>query len=175
MGRVMIGEQTRIEPRRKVVPGDAEAIVELHERLYVAEYGMGQAFVDGVRDSVAAAIERGWPAGGGAWLVDSDDGLAGCLGLTDESDGLGKLRWVLLHPDLRGSGLGRRMIAGAVAEGRHLGFERLELDTFGALRSAAAIYRSQGFRCVSEERTEKWGPPIVFQHYVLELASDKAA
>jgi len=132
---------------------------------------MGPPFVEGVRDSIERAIERGWPHGGGAWLVDRDGELQGCLGLTDEGDGLGRLRWVLLHPDLRGQGLGRRMITEAVAEARRLGFQRLELDTFGALRSAAAIYRDAGFRLVSEKQTEMWGPPIAYQHYVLELES----
>ena len=155
--------------RREVRDGDAAAIVSLHETLYETEHGMGPAFVDGVRGTVAAAIECGWPKGGGAWLVDRDGELAGCLALTDEGGGLGRLRWVLLDPELRGQGLGRRMVTEAVAEARALGMERLELDTFGALRSAAAIYRSVGFRLISEEETEKWGPPIAYQHYVLDL------
>ena len=161
----------QIEPRRELREGDAEAIVELHERIYAAEHGMGPAFVEGVRSSLADALRRGWPEGGGAWLVDGEDGLAGSLGLTAEGDGLGKIRWVLLHPDLRGLGLGKRLIAEAVAEARRLGFRRLELHTFGALRGAAAIYKSQGFRVVSEEETEMWGPPIVYQHYVLGLGA----
>lgn len=155
--------------RRELREDDPAAIVELHERLYSTEYGMGPAFVEGVRGSVERAIERGWPEGGGAWLVDRDGELKGSLGLTDEGDGLGRLRWVLLHPDLRGQGLGRQMITESVDEALRLGFARLELDTFGALRSAAAIYRGAGFRLVSEEETKMWGPPIVFQRYVLDL------
>ena len=46
---------------------------------------------------------------------------------------------------------------------------RLTLDTFSELRSAAAIYRDLGFRVVGEERTDMWGPAIVYQHYELEL------
>ena len=174
MPSVIARDETGVELRRDLRTGDAEAIVDLHERLYTAEYGMGRAFIEGVRGSVAKAVESGWPIGGGAWLVDSDAGLAGCLGLTSEGDGLGRLRWVLLHPSLRGLGLGRRMIEEAVAEARRLGLRRLELDTFGALRSAAAIYRGAGFRVVSEEKTEMWGPPILFQHYVLELGEPDA-
>ncbi|HYH62907.1 MAG TPA: GNAT family N-acetyltransferase [Solirubrobacterales bacterium] len=165
-------EATVATLRREVRAGDGDAIVNLHERLYTTEHGMGSAFVDGVRGTVAAAIERGWPDGGGAWLVDRDGELAGCLALTDEGKGLGRLRWVLLHPDLRGQGLGRRMITEAVARARELGMKRLELDTFGALRSAAAIYRSVGFRLASEEETDMWGPPIAYQHYVLDLTAE---
>jgi len=164
-----VAQETEYQLRREARPGDAEAIVELHERIYVPEYGMDARFVAGVRSSVEQAVERGWPKGGGAWLIDGSDGLAGSLGVTDEGDGLGKVRWVVLAPEARGIGLGKRMITEAVGEARRLGFERLELDTFGALKAAAAIYRSLGFRLVSEEQTEMWGPPIAYQHYVLDL------
>jgi GNAT superfamily N-acetyltransferase len=101
--------------------------------------------------------------------VDGPDGLAGCLGLTAEGDGLGNIRWVALSPELRGLGLGRRMITESVAEARRLGMKRLELRTFSALETAAAIYRSVGFRVVAAEEKDDWGPRITYQHYVLEL------
>ena len=168
-----VAEQTDFELRRELRDGDAEAIVELHERVYRPEYGMDERFVDGVRGAVERAVERGWPAGGGAWLVDGPDGLEGCVALTDEGGRLGRLRWVVLAPEARGAGLGKRMITGAVAEARRLGFERLELDTFGALTTAAAIYRSLGFRLVSAEETEMWGPRIAYQRYVLDLQAGR--
>lgn len=155
--------------RRELAPGDAEAIVELHDRLYRRDHGMDERFTDGVATSLERALARGWPGGGGAWLVEHCGRVAGCLGLTDEGDKAAKLRWVLLEPELRGAGLGRRMIEEAVAEARRLGFTRLELDTFGALRSAARIYRDVGLVVAGEEETEMWGPPITFQHYVMDL------
>jgi GNAT superfamily N-acetyltransferase len=166
-----VAQETEFQLRRELRPGDAEAIVEIHERIYRPEYGMDARFVDGVRSTVEHAVERGWPEGGGAWLVDGPDGLAGCVGLTGEGDGLGRIRWVVLAPEARGIGLGRRMITEAVEEARRLGFERLELDTFGALKAAAAIYLSLGFRRVSEEQTAMWGPVIAYQHYELDLSA----
>lgn len=167
-----VAQRTDYEIRRELRDGDAEAIVEIHERIYKPEHGMDDRFVQGVRGTVGRAVEAGWPAGGGAWLVDGEDGrLAGCIGLTDEGDGLGRIRWVVLAPEVRGLGIGRRMITEAVAEARRLGFERLELDTFGALRAAASIYRSLGFKLVSEEQTDMWGPQIAYQHYVLDLTA----
>ena len=162
-------EGTDFKIRRELRDGDPEAIVEIHERVYRPEYGMEEPFVDGVRSSVEQAVARGWPEGGGVWLVEGPDGLAGCLGLTHEGNGLGRLRWVVLASEARGTGLGKLMVNEAVAEARRLGFERLELDTFGALKAAALIYRSVGFRLVSEEETDMWGPPITFQHYVADL------
>ena len=170
--RVTVNEATLATLRRDVRDGDAEAIVNLHERLYTIEHGMGPAFVDGVRGTVEAAIERGWPEGGGAWLVDRDGELAGCLGLTDEGRRPGQAPMGAPSPGASRAGAGPQDDHEAVAEARELGMKRLELDTFGALRSAAAIYRSVGFRLVSEEETDMWGPPIAYQHYVLDLTAN---
>ena len=62
---------------------------------------MDERFVDGVRRTVEAAIAAGWPEGGGAWIVELDGEFAGSVGLTDEGDGVGRIRWVLLAPELR--------------------------------------------------------------------------
>ena len=165
--------------RRELRDGDAEAIVELHERLYSAEFGMDTRFTDGLRRSIADALRAGWMRDGGAvWLIDhgslagslalTDRGsLAGSLALTDEGGGLGRVRWFLLAPELRGRGLGRSLIAELLAEARELGLAKLELGTFSALTVAARIYRTAGFHLVSSEETEMWGPPIVLQRYEL--------
>ena len=65
-----VAERTDFKLRRELRDGDPEAIVEIHERVYRPEHGMEDSFVDGVRSTVESAVERGWPEGGGAWLVD---------------------------------------------------------------------------------------------------------
>ncbi len=155
--------------RRELRPGDAEAIVELHRRLYSAEFGMDRRFTESVRDGIADALRAGWMRDSGAvWLLD-DGQLAGSLALTDQGEGVGQVRWFLFTPELRGRGLGRSLVAELVSEARELGFERLELVTFSALTAAARIYRAVGFRVQSEIETDRWGPPIVFQRYELSL------
>ncbi len=159
--------------RRTLADDDAARIAELHRRVYVPEYGMNDVFVARVAEGVREAIAVGWPqSGGGVWLIDGPRDrveLRGCLALTDEGDGLGRPRWFVLAPELRGRGLGRGLVDELVARAREQGFERLELETFSALSAAARIYRELGFRVTSERRRKDWGPPITYQHYRLEL------
>ncbi len=161
--------RTRYEIRRDLRPGDAEAIADLHARLYPAEHDRNDEFVAQVAKSVEEAVARGWPEGGGVWIVEHDGGFGGSVALTDEGEGVGKLRWVLLAPELRGAGLGRRLVGEAVERARELGMRRLELDTFSALRAAARIYRDAGFRVVGARERSDWGPTITYQQYELEL------
>jgi GNAT superfamily N-acetyltransferase len=150
---------------------DAAGIAELHRRVYTPEYGMNDVFVARVADGVLDAVAAGWPeAGGGVWLIDGADGcLDGCLALTDEGKGLGRLRWFVLAPALRGRGLARCLVSDLLACARSQGFERIELETFSALGAAARIYREVGFALTWERERTDWGPPITYQHYRLEL------
>jgi GNAT superfamily N-acetyltransferase len=156
--------------RRTLSDGDARGIAELHRRVYMPEYGMNDEFVARVAAGVDAAVGAGWPeAGGGVWLIDRGGELSGCLALTDEGDGLGRLRWFVLEAELRGRGLGRSLVEELLATARAQGFARLELETFSALTSAARIYRDAGFQLSWEQERFDWGPPILYQHYALEL------
>ncbi len=156
--------------RRELSGGDADAIVKLHDRVYAGEYGLDARFAASVAWSVQAAVERGWPAGRGAvWLVHRGAGLEGCLALTDEGAGLGRVRWFVLAPSVRGRGLGRILFAELLDEARAAGLRRLELETFSALTVAARIYRGAGFGLRWQRRTDQWGPPILYQGYELEL------
>jgi GNAT superfamily N-acetyltransferase len=160
----------QIVVRRELRHGDELAIGDLHERVYPAEFGMNASFCESVRRNIEAARERGWPnVREAVWLIDDERELAGSLGLTSDSDEVGRVRWFVLAPELRGRGLGRSLVAELIAEARANGYTRLELDTFSDLTSAARIYRDAGFRLLSSRERDDWGPPIVYQSYVLEL------
>lgn len=157
--------------RRDLREGDVEAIVALHRLVYRSEYARNDAFLAAVAAALERAVLRGWPAtGGGVWLVERDGALVGSLALTDEGDGVGYIRWVVVAPEVRGHGLMRTMLDAALEEARAAGMTRVALDTYSALTAAAHVYRSVGFRVTSERDRDDWGPTISYQHYELDLA-----
>lgn len=157
--------------RRELRPGDLGAIVEHHGRLYAREYGVDQTFEAMVGASVAEAGRRGWPRPHeGIWIVELDGRHAGSVALTDEGDRQGAVRWVVLDRELRGSGLGRRLIGELVDKAREHAYELLWLETFSELRTAARIYRSYGFELQWERIGPRWGrDEITYQRYELDL------
>jgi GNAT superfamily N-acetyltransferase len=159
-----------VEIRCEFLPGDLEAIVALHARLYPIEYGVDADFVAHVEGRIAEAIAAGFPRDRDAVrILERGEGIAGSLALTDEGQDTGCLRWFLIDPELRGRGLGRRLVAELIDEARERGYRRLRLETFSDLRAAAAIYRDAGFELVSEEIGPRWGREINYQHYEMEL------
>ena len=158
--------------RRSWRPGDAEAIVELHREVYPPEYGVDETFVDDISSTLAELAARGWPHrdGDGVWVVDGPQRVVGCLILSDEDDGEGRVRLFLLGKELRGRGLGRRLLDELLELAGEAGYDRLTLTTFADLTAAAHLYREAGFVLVSEERAPRWGrADFRYQQYELRL------
>ena len=158
--------------RRELRPGDIDAIVDLHDRVYRHEYGAGEDWVYWERVRLEQHVARGWPrerALGSIWLVESDGTVGGCLALVLRCPKVGNLDWFVLAPELRGRGLGRRLVSALIDEACSRGMETLKIQTFSALAAAARIYREAGFHVVWEGEMDFYGQPVLHQVYELAL------
>ena len=158
--------------RDELRPGDLEAIVAHHRRIYGEEYGVDSSFGDFVAAAVARAVERGFPTEREAIrIVELDGRHAGSIGLSDEGEGEAAIRWVVLSPEVRGNGLGRRLVDEMLAFAEDHGYRRVWLETFSELEAAAHLYRDAGFVITSADTAPRWGrESITYQRYELELA-----
>jgi GNAT superfamily N-acetyltransferase len=154
--------------RNEFRPGDAGRLIALHGLLYAEEYGFDQTFEAYVAKPLAEFMltrtrrER-------IWLVDLDEVLTGCLAIVRHGDTDAQLRWYLLHPDLRGKGLGTKLVEDAVAFCREQGYKRIFLWTVSALTAAARVYVKTGFQLTEEHTHEMWGCMVTEQRYDLIL------
>ena len=157
--------------RRELRPGDLGAIIAHHGRVYGPEYGVDSTFEGHVAESVARAAVRGWPSEReGIWVVEADDQHAGSIGLTDEGGGEGALRWFVLDAELRGRGLGRRLVGEVLAKAEEVGYVRIGLETFSELVAAAHLYREHGFELVWARTGPRWGrAELTYQRYELTI------
>ena len=157
--------------RRELRPGDLGAIIEHHGRTYAREYGVDSSFEAHVAAAVARAALRGFPRENEAiWIVERNGAHAGSLAMTDEGDGVACIRFFVLDSNLRGRGLGRRLLEELLDVARAAGFERAMLETFSDLTAAAHLYREHGFRVTNAETGARWGrAEITYQCYEAEL------
>jgi GNAT superfamily N-acetyltransferase len=161
--------------RRDLRPGDFGAIIEHHGRTYAREYGVDSSFEAHVAAAVAKAALRGFPRENEAiWIVERDGRHAGSLAMTDEDDGIACVRFFVLDSELRGRGLGTRLLDELLDTARANGFEHAVLETFSDLTTAARLYGERGFRVVSAETGPRWGrAEITYQRYEAELVAEK--
>ena len=149
---------------------DVNTVVRLHGEVYEAEFGLDPSFAADVATRLAELRRAGWPdQREGLWIAEADGRAVGSITLNDQGGGLGRLGHLVLTPDTRGSGTGRRLVGVVLEAARAAGYERLELATFSDLSAARRLYRSVGFVKVSEERTARWGREMDWQRYELEL------
>ena len=158
--------------RRDLRPGDLGAIIEHHGRLYAREHGLDTGMEAHVAAAVAQAALRGFPRDTEAiWIVEREGRHVGSLAMTDEGDGVACVRFFLLDAELRGAGLGRRLLLELLDTARAQGFERVVLETFSELTAAAHLYRQHGFQVTGAETGPRWGrAEITYQRYEANLA-----
>jgi N-acetylglutamate synthase-like GNAT family acetyltransferase len=157
-----------ISIRNEMRPGDVGYITYLHAFLYAPEQGWDQTFDSYVAIPLAefalrkSSMER-------IWIVENEGRIAGSVAVVRFSEREAQLRWLLLHPDLRGLGLGRRLVEEAVAFCRNAGYESVFLWTVDTLPAAAGLYLQAGFR-EREKITHKiWGCMVTEVKLELDL------
>ncbi len=155
--------------RTELRPGDVGAIVHLHGLLYAAEYGWDYTFEAYVAEALARFALAHDPARERLWTVERGDRLLGCLAMVGAEPHVAQLRWFLLSPELRGRGLGKRLLADALDFCHAAGYESVFLWTVRGLEPAGALYRAAGFTLTREERHLRWGAQVVEERLDLRL------
>lgn len=100
---------------------------------------------------------------GGVFLVGTcNDQLVATGALLPEAPGVGRIVRMSVRRDLRGQGIGRRVLDALVAHARELGLRRLVLETTSTWHDAVHFYARYGFDIthVADDET----------HMVLDLA-----
>ena len=141
-------------------PGDLGEVIALHGRLYMTEYAMDQSIEascgEGICRFALDRLEQGADVGE-LWVVEDEDGrILGSIAMLAE-EGMGRLRWLVLHPDLRGKGAGRKLVETSLDYARERGFPGVFLTTIAGLDVAHRIYRRAGFELTGSEPMSKWG------------------
>ena len=154
--------------RNDLKPGDIGYLIYLHGVLYAQEYGWDhtfEAYVAGPLAEFAKARNDREQI----WIVEKDASIAGSIAIVEASKQEAQLRWLLLHPDLRGHGIGKMLVEEAIAFSKEKGYSSLYLWTVSALATAGALYKAAGFQLKEENRHELWGTTVTEQRYEMRL------
>ncbi|MSP92823.1 MAG: GNAT family N-acetyltransferase [Myxococcales bacterium] len=130
---------------RPVGRADVGAAIDLVARV-LGEFAL--TFGDGSStDLQMRALPQSYvEAGGMFWVALSQSGhVVGTCGVYPVAPATLELRKMYVEPELRGRGVGARLLAEAVAFARAHGTTRLVLDTTEQMKAAIAFYEMNGF------------------------------
>jgi len=100
-------------------------------------------------------------------LVVDGRRAVGCGALRQIEPGIGEIKRMWLHPDVRGLGLGVRLLAALESAAQQVGDREVRLDTNHRLREAIALYEAAGYR-----RIERYNDnPDATRFYAKALAA----
>src|SRR5262245_30971190 len=143
-----------VQIRHELRPGDLGTIVHLHGVLYAREHGLDSTFEPYVAKPLADFVLSG---SGRLWLAEEEGRIVGSIALVDAGPGMGQLRWFLVVPEARGTGLGRRLLEEALAYARQRKLAHIYLWSFATLTDALRLYERAGFRATERKSSFVWG------------------
>ncbi|MBO4888996.1 MAG: GNAT family N-acetyltransferase [Firmicutes bacterium] len=80
------------------------------------------------------------------WCLVSEEAVVGTVGVQRLDDQTAELKALYLSENLRGRGLGYRLLDTAVAFAKDSGYRRIVLDSMSKYESAARLYKKYGFQ-----------------------------
>ncbi|QPF72999.1 MarR family transcriptional regulator [Roseateles sp. DAIF2] len=170
----------RLRPLRS---GDLGWVIARHGALYAQQFGFDLRFEALVARIAAGFVERFDPAREAGWIAEreADGERLGCVFLVQARDeqtgepdpGWAQLRMLLLEPQARGLGLGKRLVAGCNAFARQAGCYRgIRLWTNSLLSAARGIYQAEGYRLIATEAHHSFGHDLVGETWELRFDDD---
>lgn len=152
-------------------PGDLSFLVYLETRAYIEEFGWDPVFEPFAAQIAADFLLHFDPARERCWIAEMDGRHVGHVVLMRhrEERETAKLRLLYVHPDARGRGLGRQLVAECIQFARSSGYRRITLWTQSILTAAHRIYRAAGFQLIREEPHRTFGTDLTGQIWELDL------
>lgn len=150
-------------------------ITQMHAHYYARMAGFGRRFESVVAGGLAAFCDRLDNPANAIWVAMRGGEIVGSVAIDGEDmrqgpgPGIAHLRWFIVDDDVRGGGVGKRLIAAALAFADDAGFAETHLWTFAGLSAARHLYEASGFGCVEERPGNQWGKDVLEQRFVRKM------
>lgn len=160
-----------VEIIKGYLPGSIGRIVELHGTYYHEAWGFGLFFEAKVARELSEFLTRLDELRDGFWTVYKNNRIEGSIaidGIKANTNGA-HLRWFIIAPELRGLGLGHRLLQEAISFCKGKGYSSIYLWTFEGLHPARHLYEKFGFKLVWQSEGTQWGTRVIEQRFELYL------
>jgi GNAT superfamily N-acetyltransferase len=144
-------------------------VAALHQEHYRTVEDFDETFDKAVEAALSDLLSRSAPDRSRGLVLEMLGHPRGCLFLFDEAAERARIRLFLVGPELRGQGVGRRMLKHAITQARSIGMATLVVSTFDRHAAACAIYRRAGFRETGRAEVQAFGHDLLKLDFRLDL------
>ena len=157
--------------RTQLRAGDIGHIVQRHALLYARERGWDHTFEAYVAGALAEFALSHDPGRERIWLAEDAGHVVGSIAIVDGGSDAAQLRWFLVEPECRGTGVGSQLFEAALDFCRSTSRKRVFLWTVRGLHDAARMYARAGFHVTESVPAQRWGAAVVEERWDLELGT----
>jgi len=150
-------------------PGDIGWVTSRHGAIYAQEYGWDISFEALVAQIAAEFIKSYDRAREHCWIAEIDGEPVGSIFLVNGSNGVAKLRLLLVEKKARGLGVGRALVEQCIRFAREAGYQSITLWTQSILVAARSIYQRAGFHLTAEQKHHSFGVDLVGETWDMKL------
>jgi putative acetyltransferase len=138
----------QIEIRSLKIGEDATAFRTLNEEWITRYFTLEKADRETLGDPENKVLKKG----GYIFMAYLGEQAIGCVALIPTEPGTYEVSKMAVSPELRGLGIGRRLLQHALSHAKRIGAKRLFLASNSRLENAVHLYESIGFRHVPAEK-----------------------
>lgn len=140
---------------------DIDYIIKKHRELYKNEYGFVSTFGDYVEKYVAQFNKCYDKTKENIWIAEMNSKPVGVIAIAKLDNDTAQLRWFLIEPEMRGKGLGHKLMKTAMDFCKEKNYNHVLLWTADVLKTAHHIYKNYGFNLTESVDNTSWTDKLV--------------
>jgi DNA-binding MarR family transcriptional regulator/GNAT superfamily N-acetyltransferase len=149
--------------------GDLGTILKYHGSLYKKEHDWGIKFEGYVAETLADFAKKYDPLNERVWIAERGDQFLGSVAMVKAGKKTAQLRWLLVHPEARGLGLGKRLTLEVLKFAKARSYKEIILWTEQTCEAARNIYQNFGFKMVLSRPAKGFGVPFIEEKWQLRF------
>jgi GNAT superfamily N-acetyltransferase len=149
--------------------GDLGMLSARQSQFYLENYGWGRGLELNIMDAATNFLRNFREGRDQGWIAEVNGAMAGSILVTDEGDGLSRLRLLYVETMARGRGIGDALVSTCIDFARQAGYRAMTLWTHQVLTSARRIYAAHGFEIIATEMHEDFGRPELGETWLKDL------
>ncbi len=148
----------------------ARTVEMLHGYMH-AHFDFGLAFESRIASDLIEFMARIESPANGIWRAEIGGRIVGSISIDGEDlgDELAHLRWFTVADGMRGTGVGEKLLAAALAFCDRRGYRETQLWTVKGLDAARRLYERHGFVLAEEYEGDQWGSRVIEHKFVRPL------
>lgn len=136
---------------------DIDYIIKRHKELYKKEYGFFEEFANYVEKYLLEFNKNHDENKENIWIAEYNGKQVGVIAaVKTDNDYTAQLRWFLIEPEMRGKGLGRKLVQVVLNFCKERNYKHIFLWTANILKTARHIYASYGFKLTETVENTEW-------------------